>query len=98
MDFKGKVDMAECNVWDDIYDQREKEIKEAMKNMKSTTGFDDQFIVHPDDEKEKITEKDIPEDVGVFKEDELTEDFPFEIKAIFWVMVAIVAAWATGIL
>lgn len=95
--------MAECNVWDDIYDQREKEIKEAMKNMKSTTGFDDQFIVHPDDEKFTLLdmhpsiEDDIFKDVGVFKEDELTEDFPFEIKVIFWVMVATVVAWFFGV-
>lgn len=93
--------MAECHEWDDIYDQRNKEIKE--NEMKSTTAYDDQFTVHPDDEKFTLLdmhpriEDDIPEDIGVFEEDPLTEDFPFEIKVIFWIMVSIVVAWATGI-
>lgn len=33
---------------------------------------------------------------GEFQEDGLTEDFPFEIKAIFFVMVAIVLAGLIG--
>lgn len=90
--------------------------------MRSTTGYDDQFIVHPDDVKEKtIHEKNcekffgnienlptgtytsnnydnapVISNIGKFEEDPFTSDFPFEIKAIFWVMVVIAVGMLFG--